>query len=170
VPDFEEIDRRAQEKIDAAPAVMALEVTNRNDFPIHDMFNGVPHVFPSGQTVEISTDAAAHFFGWPGEDADRALHMAKRYGWGGRENLAWTPGTQEPIYFAMVRKVEIKEVYFDLVRRKPSDPIPADDGRDPEDLPPARVEAPTIRAGKRNRRASKPRRLRDRHEPAERVR
>lgn len=155
-----------------APAITMVEVTNRNDFDINDMFNGIPVVFPVGVKVDVSPDVARHCFGWPGEDVDRATHMARRYGWGGRENLTWKPGTRLPLYHDWAMKVEVKPIYFDLVRRNPNDPIPADDGKDPDDLPPSRIEAadPGTRVGKRNRKAAPPRRLRDRHEAGERVR
>lgn len=153
------------------PAVMMVEVTNHNEFAINDMFNGVPCIFPVGVKVDVSTDIAAHCFGWPGEDMDRATHMARRYGWGGRENLEWIPGTRLPKYHEWAMKVEIKPIYFDLVRRKPNDPIPADDGKPDDDLPP-RIEAAEAgtTVGKRKRKPATPRRLRDRHEAGERVR
>ena len=165
-----------------APAIMLLTVTNRNDFSIPDMFNGVPVNFPGLKdsdgnavpptAVDVSPEIATHCFGWPGEDVDRATHMARRYGWGGRENLVWKPGTRQPLYHDWAMKVEIKPVYFDLVRRNPNDPIPADDGK-PDDTPlPPRIEVEraTSGGGKRNRKAATPRRLRDRHEASERVR
>jgi hypothetical protein len=148
-------------ELQSQPAVMLLEVTNRNDFEINDMFNGIPVTFPTGQKVEITPDQALHFFAWPGDDADRAMHMAKRYGWGSRQTLEWTPGTRQPLWFEMAMKIEVHPVYFDLVRRRPSDPIPADDGSDPDDTGPAKIraeEAGLTKAGKRNKRAAPGRR------------
>lgn len=151
------------------PAVMLLEVTNRNDFEINDMFNGIPVFFPKDQRVEVTPEQALHFFNWPGDDQDRAMHMAKRYGWGSRQALEWRPGTRQPLWFEMAMKIEISPVYFDLVRRRPSDPIPADDGSDPDDGPPKirAEEAGLTKAGKRNKKLAPGRRTR---EHAERVR
>lgn len=153
------------------PAVMLLEVTNHNDFDINDMFNGVPVHFPPEQKVEISLEQALHFFSWPGEDADRAMHMAKRYGWGNRQSLEWIPGTRKPLWFEMAMKIEVSPVYFDLVRRRPSDPIPADDGADDAVSPPkiSAEEAGLTRSGKRNKKLA-PASRRKIREKADRVR
>lgn len=161
-----EIDRAETE-----PAVMLLEVTNHNDFDIQDMFNGIPVTFLKGEKVEITPEQALHFFSWPGEDADRAMHMAKRYGWGSRQTLEWTPGTRQPLWYEMAMKIEVAPVYFDLVRRRPSDPIPADDGQDDAVSPPkiSAEEAGLTKAGKRNRKLA-PAGRRKMREKADRVR
>jgi hypothetical protein len=155
---------RVEAELESQPAVMLVEVTNRNDFEIADMFNGVPVVFPKDQKVEVTPDQAQHIFGWPGDDTDRAHYMAKRFGWGDRQSLEWIPGTRTPLWFEKAMKIEIHPVYFDLVRRRPNDPIPADDGRDLDDPPPSKIAAEVAgtRAGKRNKRAAPGRRkLRD---------
>ena len=146
------------------PAVMMVEVTNRNDFEIRDMYDGVPIVFPVNESVTISPAQAMHCFGYPGEDADRAVHMARRYGWGGRENLAWVPGTRTPIFAEFALKVELKPIYYDLVKRKPNDPIPADDGVN-DDPPPSKIAAEAgTKAGRRKANQQKPPRIRRQEE------
>jgi hypothetical protein len=154
------------EQENTEPAVMLLEVTNRNDFEINDMFNGIPVTFPKDQKVEVTPDQAFHFFNWPGEETDRAMHMAKRYGWGSRETLQWKPGTRQPLWYEMAMKIEISPVYFDLVRRRPSDPIPADDGADDRRGPPhiSSAESGLTKSGKRNKKAAPGRRKREHEE------
>ncbi len=116
------------------PSIMQLEVTNLNDFPIEDFFDGIPIQFPVAETVTVGADVALHCFGYPGEEKDRALHMAKRYGWSGRDYLI-AEGDREPKYRQLARKIQIKPVYFDLVRRDRNDPILADKGDDEDGLP-----------------------------------
>lgn len=127
------------------PAIMQVEVTNGCDFPINDMFNGVPIVFPMGETVTVSAAVARHCFAWPGDDAERAMHMAKRYGWSGRDYLAQDQN-RVPLWRQNADKVKIEPVYYDLVKRDRNAPIAADDGSDldagappPSDKEPATV-------------------------------
>ncbi|HEX8838779.1 MAG TPA: hypothetical protein VF748_17685 [Candidatus Acidoferrum sp.] len=149
------------------PAIILVKVTNNLDRDISDWYNGVPVVFPVGVPVEVNTEIAAHIFGWPGDDDDRARHMANRFGWGTRENLQWMPGTRRPMYFADAMKIVIEPVPLYLTRRKPSDPIPADDGGKDDDPPPPAVEADTgTKVGRRRKTAKR----RDRHSASERVR
>jgi len=135
------------------PAIMQLEVINGNDFPIEDFFDGIPIRFPEGETVTISPEVALHCFGYPGEPRDRALHMAKRYGWSGRDYLI-AVGDREPKYVQLAAKIIIKPVFFDLVRRDRNDPILADQGEDEDfELPDPQVPADTTgtKGGKRRR-------------------
>ena len=154
------------------PSIMQVEVTNHNEFMIEDFFDGVPVRFPKDEIVTVTPDIALHCFGWPGDISDMAVHMAKRYGWSGREYLATneTLGARgEPRYYMLARNIEIRPVYYDLVRRNPNDPIPADNGEPDEPLgpPDPMAEAVTTKVGKRRKaRASSPRgRERDRHQP-----
>jgi hypothetical protein len=121
---------------DNQPVITLVTVVNGNDIPIHDMFDGVPLRFPPGETVTIKPEVAMHCFGYPGEPHDMAVHMSKRYGWNGLDYIMMVEGDPErrSRYEVMASKVVIKPVYFDLVQRKPDDPIPADDNED--DLPP----------------------------------
>jgi hypothetical protein len=143
------------------PAIMMVSVINRNTFTINDMFNGIPVVFPPEKSVDVSPEIALHCFGYPGELADRALHMAKRYGWSGKDYLMPEGlGDGEPRYVTLASKIEITPIYYDLVRRNPNDPIPLDTGNEEDDRPAVTEEADTTtRVGKR--RKAKPRA--DRH-------
>ncbi len=137
------------------PTVQMVEVINHNTFTINDMFNGVPVNFPPEQRVDTSPEVAAHCFGYPGELHDRALHMAKRYGWSGKDYLKPEGlGDGEPRYVTLSSKVEIKPIYYDLVRRDPNDPIPLDTGDEADDRPqPIDESDTTTRVGKRKKTA-----------------
>jgi hypothetical protein len=114
------------------PAVMELEVINRNEgMPISDYFDGIPLEFPVNTPVTITPAQAMHLFGYPGELTDRALHMARRFGWSGRDFLI-AQGEQEPRYVQLARNIEIRPVYYDLIRRDENAPIIADDGHEEE--------------------------------------
>ncbi len=72
-----------------------VRVTNGNDFPIDDRFDGVPYVFEPGKERMIPVLAAALFFGLPvddngvvdievGEDGSivgNGEHVKRRWGW-----------------------------------------------------------------------------------------
>ena len=136
------------------PAIAMVSVTNRiEEFDIKDMFNGVPVNFPRNVAVDVSPEIALHCFGWPGELHDRALHMAKRYGWSGRDYLKPEGlGDGPPRYEVLASKIEIKPIYYDLVRRNPNDPIPLDTGNEDDDRPTPQMEADTTtKVGKRRK-------------------
>lgn len=140
------------------PAIMQLEVTSGLEFPINDMFDGVPVSFPPGVTVTISPEAALHLFGYPGEAKDMAVHMARRFGWSGRDFLTPQGGHGPAPYEKMAAQIVIKPVYYDLVRRDRDAPILADpDGDDGGDLEPvAGPEEGATKAGKRRRSTARP--------------
>ncbi len=145
------------------PTVMMVEAINHNDFVIRDMFNGVPVTFPPDVAVPVSPEVALHCFGYPGELHDRALHMAKRYGWSGRDYLKPEGlGDGPPRYEVLASKIEIRPIYYDLVRRSPNDPILLDTGDEADDRPTPQAEADTgTKVGKRRKakpRADRPRR------------
>lgn len=136
------------------PQVMQLEVTNRNDFTINDRFDGVPLSFPPGEKVTITPAMALHCFGYPGESQDMALHMAKRYGWSGRDYLRAEGTGDGPAKFqVLAANIAIVPVYFELRRVDPNAPIPADDGSvADDDREPVAHEADTsTKVGKRKR-------------------
>lgn len=150
----------------AAATIVGLEVVNNNDFTINDMFDGIPVKFPPGEPVETSESICHHLFGWPGELPDRALHMAKRFGWSGKDYLKPEgPGDDTPRYFKLAEKIIITPVYYDLVKRKPSDPIPVDLGDEASDRPVATMPEDTTKVGKRKRVGRRvPPSRRDRHQ------
>jgi len=150
------------------PTVMMVEVINHNDFAINDMWNGVPVTFPKEEdgnftAVAVSPEIALHCFGYPGELHDRALHMARRYGWSGRDYLKPEGlGDGPPRYEVLASRIEIKPIYYDLVRRNPNDPIPLDTGNEADDRPALDAEPDTTtKVGKRKSRTARPRA--DRH-------
>jgi hypothetical protein len=151
------------------PAVMRLQVTNRNPFRIDDMFNGVPVSFPTNVTVDVSNEIALHCFGYPGDLEDRAAHCARRFGWAGREYLIpdGSMGDAEPRYVTMTRLIAIEPVYYDLVKRQSNAPILPDTGDEAADRVQATVggDEKGTKGGTRNRRlsASKRRSRNDRH-------
>lgn len=153
------------------PAITQLEVINRNNFAITDMFDGVPISFPPfagdpnaippippGQVITVTTSMAMHFFGFPGDPADMATHMARRYGWAGRDYIR-PEGLNNalPRYAVLAGNIEIRPVYFDLVRRNQNEPIPADDGSEPDNpREPAGGEPDTsAKVGRRKRTPAK---------------
>jgi hypothetical protein len=62
-------------------------VTNHNEFPIDDRYDGIPYVFKPGIALTIPLDAAAAIFGMPVDDdgivtfAPDTAYMARRWGW-----------------------------------------------------------------------------------------
>jgi hypothetical protein len=138
------------------PAVLVhVQVTNTNPWPIEDMFDGTPVVFPPNVPVDVSPDVARHCFGYPGEPRDMAIWMARRYGWATPETMKWT-AHKTPQYFEFAQKVLFEPVYYDLVRRKPDDPIPALSADDKDDdPPPIPAESKTTTVVGRNRKYGK---------------
>ena len=133
-------------------AVTMLEVTNNNDFTISDMFDGVPVRFEPGKPVDCTPAICAHLFGWPGEMADRALHMARRFGWSGKDYLRPEgPADDSPRYFKLAEKITISPVYYDLVKRNPNDPIPVDMGDEESDRPVATAPSDLTKSGRKRR-------------------
>ena len=133
-------------------AVTMLEVTNNNDFTIRDMFDGVPVTFEPGKAVDCSPAICAHLFGWPGEMPDRAMHMARRFGWSGKDYLKPEgPADSVPRYFTLAEKIVITPVYYDLVKRNPNDPIPVDLGDEEADRPLATAPADLTKSGRKRR-------------------
>ena len=153
----------------ATAAMVGLEVTNHNDFTISDMFDGVPVKFSPGETVTCTEAQALHFFGWPGELADRAIHMARRFGWAGKGYLKPEgPTDSVPLYVTLAERIEIKPVYYDLVRRDPNAPIRVDTGDEESDRPVATAPDSTTKSGRRRRVGAKAKS--DRHRTEDRVR
>lgn len=127
---------------DTPAALSMVEVTNGLEFPIEDRFDGIPIIIPPGGKITLNPAQAMHCFGYPGEFADMARHMAKRYGWQGREYLKHNE-KREPIYHEMAAKVVFEPIFYDLVpRRRGNDPIPADTGDDATDPAPQANRAP----------------------------
>jgi hypothetical protein len=137
----------------AVAAVTMLEVTNNNDFTITDMFDGIPVTFAPGVPVDCTPAICEHLFGWPAELPVRALKMAARFGWSGKDYLKPEgPGDKVPRYQTLAEKITITPVYYDLVKRNPNDPIPVDLGDEESDRPVATATTdPTTKGGRRRR-------------------
>lgn len=136
-----------------SPMLVHVDVTNGTQYPIEDMFDGIPVVFPVGQTVTVGPDVAKHCFGYPGDPREMAVHMAKRYGWATSETLKWT-SHKTPEFVEMASKVTFQPVFYDLVRRKPQDPIPAVVSDEEIQEPPIPSPASTTVVGKSRRYAN----------------
>lgn len=97
---------------DLEPQVMSVKVTNRNDFLIRDMFDGVPYEFHPNKPLAVPIDAANHIFGWwpPYTDdegkqhsvdpAAMKAHVIKRFGW--NTPAMQTSGSAELFYNRLV--------------------------------------------------------------------
>ena len=134
-----------------------LEVVNNNDFTITDMFDGVPVTFAPGVPVDCTPAICEHLFGWPAELPVRALKMAARFGWSGKDYLKPEgPGDKVPRYQTLAEKITITPVYYDLVKRNPNDPIPVDLGDEESDRPVATATIDATTKGGRRRRNKAP--------------
>jgi len=114
-----------------------IRVTNKNDFPITDMYDGVPYLFAPNKPISIPVAAASHFFAWPTDDPKLfGLWLSKRLGWNTKADLELqSDGRMRWQHW--VEKIHIEAVQYELVQRDPAAPIPADDGIvEPERLPP----------------------------------
>jgi hypothetical protein len=141
----------------AVAAVTMLEVVNNNDFTITDMFDGVPVTFAPGVPVDCTPAICEHLFGWPAELPVRALKMAARFGWSGKDYLKPEgPGDKVPRYQTLAEKITITPVYYDLVKRNPNDPIPVDLGDEESDRPVATATTDATTKGGRRRRNKAP--------------
>jgi hypothetical protein len=92
---------------------LLVKVTNTNDFPINDMYDGVQYLFEPGKESKLPADAANHILGWT-ENASRRdmfLHIQKRWGW---NTPQWADKSQRffdkfKITHAAFRLVEVAE-------------------------------------------------------------
>ena len=93
------------------PRILHVRVLNRNDFPLHDMYDSVPYTFAPGVAVSIPVDAAAHIFGWY-EDGDPVVmrrYCQRRFGWN-------TPAMQQSnVHNDWFDKLDIKPMLYRLV-------------------------------------------------------
>jgi len=130
-----------------------LEVVNNNDFTIADMFDGIPIEFPPGVKVDCTPAIAHHLFGYPGDDRDRAMHMARRFGWSTKDYLMPVgPSDDTPRYMKLAGNIVITPIFFQLVRVNPNDPIKLDTGdEDADRVVTPEIPAETTKAGRRKR-------------------
>jgi len=137
-----------------------VRVTNRNAFLLSDMHDGVPYEFPPGVTVTIPVEAAAHMFGWPAEEQEMHLYMARRYGWNQPHHykaddnglMLWQKNTRNIIL--SVEQYEMRRVQM------PNAPIPAEEAAEAPDVIGLNIDPPAPRrtvVGRRKRGTGKPR-------------
>jgi hypothetical protein len=81
------IDLPVAPAIEAGAKLQMVKVTNRNDFAMHDRFDGVPYHFKTGEPLSIPPQAATHFFGWPAELDVMKAHTCRRFGWNRPEHI-----------------------------------------------------------------------------------
>lgn len=103
--------------------VMQVRVTNLNDFPLTDMFDGVEYEVPAMGALSMPVDAAYHIFGWhpPVTDANGVVHQCddvvrknhcyKRFGWNtpsmmGKAHIFYQNLKIQPIIYRMVVEEE----------------------------------------------------------------
>src|SRR6202049_605411 len=115
------------------PSFQMVRVINHNPFAISDRFDGVPFEFQPEEPVNIPPDAAAHFFGWPGQADLIRAYIAKRRGWNTIDDIK-RDETGKMRWEGWAEKIEITHIQFDLVPRDPSVPIPADVGQDEDNV------------------------------------
>jgi hypothetical protein len=79
-----------------AAAGYHIKVTNKNDFPIEDRFDGIPYLIPAMGDCKIPYEAACHIFGVrfkaePGHNLPADFreqmfrHVQRRWGWNRKE-------------------------------------------------------------------------------------
>jgi len=123
-----------------------LKVTNKNDFTIHDRFDGVPYDFEPGKPLVIPADAAQHILGWlPGIETEAVRkYVEKRWGWNTPEMQA--NGNAKKFFanleFAPVRYRLIEVVESEEVADPPAEAPPlAENERGPKPAKGARTSA-----------------------------
>lgn len=103
--------------LEAGAKLQMVKVTNKNDFVMRDRFDGSPYLFESNQPLSIPPQAAAHFFGWPGEPELMKMHTCKRFGWNRPEHIGAdkTKPTSEPLADLYWSNIVIETVTFSVV-------------------------------------------------------
>ena len=135
-----------------------VRVLNRNPFQISDMHDGVPYEFPPGQTVIIPPEAAAHIFGWPGEERDMHHHMARRFGWNQPQHYTMPKDAQAAAALGvpypcsllpwqmLVRGITIAVEHYEMRRvHAPGAPIPAEEAAEAPDMMGLNIDPPAPR-------------------------
>ena len=147
-------------------AITHARITNTNEFPIEDRYDGVPFVFEPGKAVRIPVAAAVVFFGMPVDvdgnvtwkvDAEAMAHFSRRHGWtniepdmmpnGQREtpNAAFQRVTRQAAEWCSKLKVEpVSMVLREVTEEEQPLPPPRDGAIEPQ---PKAEEAPKRRGG-----------------------
>ena len=133
-----------------------VRVYNGNPFDIHDRHDGVPYEFPAGKAVVIPADVATHIFGFPADDPDMHVYMARRFGWNRPEHYKPDEKGLLP-WQALARAVKLTVEKYELKRiRALNEPIPADEaGEQPdEQVLHEDIAKPVRKTGQGKRRAA----------------
>ena len=140
-----------------------VRVFNGNPFQINDRFDGVPYEFPPGKITIIPPEAAQHIFGFPGEEAVMAAHMARRFGWNRQEHYKLEEDGKE-VWRHMTSLVKVAIERYEVRRiHQPNMAIPAEEADDAPDMLGLNIDPPAPRRGVvGRRRAPRKRQLRPR--------
>lgn len=110
-----------------------VKVTNHNDFPIDDHFDGVHYIFEPNKSVKLPFDAACHIFGIEHPDQvssnkDELLNfVCRRWGWNTPDIL------KDKQHLERFKKIKLALVSYKMVED--------DDKEDDQGLPASRVES-----------------------------
>lgn len=109
-----------------------IKVTNRNDFAIRDMYDGIPYVLGAMEQVNVPYEAACHIFGvrFVADGEAHSLealrdpifhHVVKRWGWNRAEVI------KDRLHEKWFANIEFKLIALTLVEQAV--------GEDKNDLP-----------------------------------
>jgi hypothetical protein len=103
--------------IEAGAKLQMVKVTNKNDFVMRDRFDGSPYTFVPHRPESIPPQAAAHFFGWPGDPEVMKAYTTKRFGWNRPEHIGAdkTKPTSEQLADTYWANIVIEVVTFSVV-------------------------------------------------------
>jgi hypothetical protein len=112
--------------IEAGAKLQMVKVTNKNDFVMRDRFDGSPYTFLPNQPESIPPQAAAHFFGWPGEPELMKAHTCRRFGWNRPEHIGADKTKPESQMLADTywSNIVIEVVTFSVVPDDANSPLP----------------------------------------------
>ena len=114
--------------MEGAPEVRYVKVVNRNEFTLHDHYDGRPYVFPPGEERTIPLDAAAHIFGFTSTATEEECrtHCIKRFGYNTPERMKG--GGHETFWDCL----QLTPMLMRLVEQRAEEDAPEDE---PEDEP-----------------------------------
>ena len=139
-------------------AITHARITNNNDFPIHDRYDGVPIILEPGVPVRVSVAAAVLFFDMPVDfdgnvtwrvDANSWATFSRRQGWTNLEpekgetiNLTFQRVTKQASEWCSKIKVEPVSMVLREVTEEEQLLAPPREGSDGAETPSAEGERP----------------------------